>query len=397
MSDRATLVVERRRQARVLRHEGAGAGARRDRARRNADEIAGRRRVELARRAHPVVQMIRADQDRNFTFREAFDVAGDKFVKLADETMRDLDVAPDGRWAVGPRHARLHLGLQAGRRRHLSREHDDRRAHADVQEPAHRRERRSAFRPTATTSSIWKDSKYQAYDLDAGTTKTLGGTAPLPLANTEYDHPGAKPSYGIAGYTSDGKSVIVAERYDLWALPLDGSAREEPDERRRHEERDSLPLRAHRAGRSGGGRRPAAVAARRRPRRRDARRSICPSRSRSRPTASGRRRRASTSSPTASCGKSSTRTRRSAIRRRRRRPTSSCSRGRRSSSSPICASRAPNFKDVEEDHATRIRSRPSTSGAIACCSTSRTSSAIGCRASSRSPTTTSRARSGRCS
>ncbi len=46
-------------------------------------------------------QMIRADQDRNFTFRQAFDVSARKFVKLADESMRELDVAPDGRWAVG--------------------------------------------------------------------------------------------------------------------------------------------------------------------------------------------------------------------------------------------------------------------------------------------------------
>ena len=40
----------------------------------------------------------------------------------------------------------------------------------------------------------------------------------------EFDHPGPKPSYGIAGYTSDGKNVIVQQRYDLWVLPLDGSA-----------------------------------------------------------------------------------------------------------------------------------------------------------------------------
>jgi dipeptidyl aminopeptidase/acylaminoacyl peptidase len=40
----------------------------------------------------------------------------------------------------------------------------------------------------------------------------------------EFDHPGPKPSYGLAGYTSDGKTVIVQQRYDLWALPLDGSA-----------------------------------------------------------------------------------------------------------------------------------------------------------------------------
>ncbi len=40
----------------------------------------------------------------------------------------------------------------------------------------------------------------------------------------EYDHPGPKPPFGIAGFTSDGKAVIVNHQYDLWLLPLDGSA-----------------------------------------------------------------------------------------------------------------------------------------------------------------------------
>ena len=47
------------------------------------------------------MQMIRQDADRNFTYRSAFDVAKGQFIKLADETMRDLDVAITGKWAVG--------------------------------------------------------------------------------------------------------------------------------------------------------------------------------------------------------------------------------------------------------------------------------------------------------
>ena len=47
------------------------------------------------------MQMIRAEQDRNFTYRSAFDVAGSRFIKLADETMRDIDIAITGKWAVG--------------------------------------------------------------------------------------------------------------------------------------------------------------------------------------------------------------------------------------------------------------------------------------------------------
>ena len=127
------------------------------------------------------VQMIRADQDRNFTFREAFDVAGGKFVKLADQTMRDLDVAPDGRWAVG-RDTRGYI-------------HDYKRAAADIYRVNTTTGERTlmvknqlintstgnhtfGISPDGHYFLYWKDNKFQAYDLDAGTSRTLGGGKP---------------------------------------------------------------------------------------------------------------------------------------------------------------------------------------------------------------------------
>jgi len=72
-----------------------------DTARKSTDETAdvdvwntGDERVQS-------LQMVRAEQDRNFTFRQAFDISAKRFIKLADETMRELDVAPDGKWAMG--------------------------------------------------------------------------------------------------------------------------------------------------------------------------------------------------------------------------------------------------------------------------------------------------------
>ena len=40
----------------------------------------------------------------------------------------------------------------------------------------------------------------------------------------EFDYPGPKPSYGIAGFSKDGKGVIAQSRYDLWLLPYGGGA-----------------------------------------------------------------------------------------------------------------------------------------------------------------------------
>jgi dipeptidyl aminopeptidase/acylaminoacyl peptidase len=169
------------------------------------------------------VQMIRAEADRNFTFRQAFDVSSATFVKLADETMRDLDVSKDGRWAVG-RDTRGYI-------------HDHKRPAADLYRVNTRTGERTLVVKNQLIGShvlgissdgrhflYWKDHRFQAYDLDAGTTKALGNGSAASFVDMEFDRPGPKPSYGIAGYTSDGKGVIVNQRYDLWLLPFDGSA-----------------------------------------------------------------------------------------------------------------------------------------------------------------------------
>ena len=188
------------------------------------------------------LQIARAEQDRNFTYRNVFDVSTQRFVKLADETMKDLDVAQDGRWAVG-RDMRGYVS-------------DYKRPAADIYRVNTTTGERTlmlkgqivntstgshtfGISPDGKYFLYWKDNKYQAYDLDAGTSKTLGGGvdsskpgmgstrgAPVPpsFIDTEFDHPGPKPSFGITGYTADRKNVIVQHRFDLWLLPLDGSA-----------------------------------------------------------------------------------------------------------------------------------------------------------------------------
>ncbi len=167
------------------------------------------------------VQITRIDADRNFTFREAFDIASSKYITLTDSSMRDLELGQTGQWAVG-RDSRAYVS-------------DYKRPAADIYRVnTTTGERTRMLKGQLTGSAVfgiapdgrnflyWKDDKYQAYDLDAGISKTLGAAAGS-FVDAEYDHPGPKPSYGVAGYTPDGTGVVVQNRFDLWLFPLDGS------------------------------------------------------------------------------------------------------------------------------------------------------------------------------
>jgi dienelactone hydrolase len=168
------------------------------------------------------VQMTRADADRNFTYRESFDIANGKFVKLADSTMREVEVSQDGRWAIG-RDTRGYVS-------------DYKRPAADIYRVNTTTGERTligkslligagtlGISPDGNTFLYWKDNRFQAYNLDGGTSKTVGGSA-VSFVDVEYDHPGPKPSYGIAGFTTDGKAAVAHSRYDEYLIPLDGSA-----------------------------------------------------------------------------------------------------------------------------------------------------------------------------
>jgi hypothetical protein len=167
------------------------------------------------------LQMIQARRDRDFTYTQAFDVARGAYVALSDSTMRDLEISPDGRWAVG-RDARAYISDWKPAAAALYRVNTATGERTLMLQGQLVQGARFGISPDGRTYVYWKDDAFHAYDLDRGTSVRLGAGAPA-LVDTTYDHPGPRPPWGFAGWTADGRSVIVADRYDLWTLPLDGA------------------------------------------------------------------------------------------------------------------------------------------------------------------------------
>lgn len=169
------------------------------------------------------VQMTRADADRNFTYREAFDVGASRFVRLADSTMRDVEVGQDGRWAVG-RDTRQYISDYKRPAADIYRVNTTTGERTLIEKAQLIGQHVIGISPDGGQFIYWKNNKYQAYDLDAGTTKALGGDAKVSFIDTRDDHPGPKPPFGLEGYTTDGKGFVADHDYDLYFVPFDGSA-----------------------------------------------------------------------------------------------------------------------------------------------------------------------------
>jgi dipeptidyl aminopeptidase/acylaminoacyl peptidase len=163
-----------------------------------------------------------ANADMNFTFRVSFDVAANRFIRLTDSAMRDIDTPRSGRWGIG-RDERAYI-------------HDYERPATDFYRVDLATGQRTLIlkkqlsfggnifgsSPDGKYFLFWKDGHINAFDLDAMTSKPLTKSVPVSFYDAEYDHPGPRPAYGITGFTADNKSVIVNHRYDLWLVPLDG-------------------------------------------------------------------------------------------------------------------------------------------------------------------------------
>ena len=172
------------------------------------------------------LQMMRAEQDRNFTWRGVFDVEARAYRPLTDPTMKEIELTLDGRWGIG---------------------RDDRAYISDYKRPSADMYRvntatgertlmlKAQITNTSTGSHIfgtspdsrhflyWRDNEFHVYDLEAGTSKqvTQASRAHGSFVDMEFDHPGPRPPYGVTSWTKDGKALVLTHRYDLWLVPID--------------------------------------------------------------------------------------------------------------------------------------------------------------------------------
>ncbi|MFO7769329.1 MAG: prolyl oligopeptidase family serine peptidase [bacterium] len=184
------------------------------------EELAG---VDIFHWEDPYLQSVqkkRLSREKRRTYRSVYLLEEERFVRLADEEMRGIQLTRDGRWGIGsdetpyvsdwklPRADYFRVDVTTGERE-------------PVLEAQHRI---LGLSPDSRHFLYWKEGHVHVYDIPRDRHILLTASAPVDFADREWDYVGERPPYGVAGWTEDGRHVVLEHRYDLWLQPLDGSA-----------------------------------------------------------------------------------------------------------------------------------------------------------------------------
>ncbi len=168
------------------------------------------------------MQRVRARRDRDRSFRAAYDFASGKTMPLGSESLPQVVTSRDGKIAYGydDRAYRTRVDYDPGR-------YQDVYA-VDVATGA----RRLAVKQVSGTPQLSPDGRYlvffrdrhwHAFDYQSGEIRNLTVIAGRNFHDEEHDAPSPAPAYGTPAFTRDSRSVLIADRFDLWHVALDGS------------------------------------------------------------------------------------------------------------------------------------------------------------------------------
>jgi dipeptidyl aminopeptidase/acylaminoacyl peptidase len=167
------------------------------------------------------IQKVRAEQERQRSYRAAYDVKARKFVQLADEKLETLTPSTDGRLAIGSdnRAYRVTNDYDPGMTDFYVVNAED-----GSRKPVAQKQRFNVSLSPNGKYAIYFDGKdWNAYSVATGAKINLTKSLGVNFFNEDNDTPELPNAYGVAGWTKDDASVLIYDRFDVWQVSPDGS------------------------------------------------------------------------------------------------------------------------------------------------------------------------------
>lgn len=174
------------------------------------------------------IQRVRANQERNRTFRGVYHIAEGRYVQVSDATLPAVSFSDDGARAIG-------FDDRAYRRRT---DYDGAYADLYVVDTAlgtralALKEFRGAlggrgggplaWSPDGRHAAFFANRHWHLLDVRSGVIRNLTAQVGVAFQREDHDTPDPAPAYGSGGWTKDGRAFLAYDRYDLWVLPVEG-------------------------------------------------------------------------------------------------------------------------------------------------------------------------------
>jgi dienelactone hydrolase len=167
-------------------------------------------------------QQVQEPRDKTFSYLAVYRVNENKFVRLADDDLRDVSPAPKQRYAVGEDDRAYELdGNLDGRR------------YADVYVVDMKTGQRTlALEKCRYMFSAlfdgrhflyYDDGHYYTYDMATGKSANITKDVPASFVDEDDDHNVVKPPDRPVGSTKDGLNVLLSDGWDVWSVPVSGA------------------------------------------------------------------------------------------------------------------------------------------------------------------------------
>lgn len=171
-------------------------------------------------------QIVQEQSDRSFTYLSEYRFAENKVIRLADDTVRVLNILPRDRYAIGSdlreyeqqasyngrRFADVYVtDLRTGERKLVLK-----KALSPV----------TAGSPDGRQLLYWgDDGHWRVLDLAAGTRRNITSGVPVSFVDAEDDHnniapPAIPPFQANVGWAKDNASVLLSDGWDIWRVPV---------------------------------------------------------------------------------------------------------------------------------------------------------------------------------
>jgi len=170
------------------------------------------------------MQQVQENFDKNFSYLAVYRVADKKFMRLSDDDVRQVTVAPKQKYALGfdNRDYELMGNLEGLRYQDVY--------VIDLKTGARKlavKKLRNYFGPSPDGMKFlyYEDGNYFAYDMASGQSVNITQKVPSVFYNNEDDHNVTKPPRFPLGWTKESNSVLLSDGWDIWNVSVSGQAK----------------------------------------------------------------------------------------------------------------------------------------------------------------------------